>query len=823
VAQIIVDNSELAALARTNEISDPLASAKGRLWDVSAIEEVRWDKQYPYQLLVLRSTGGRSYVRAGTYTLPIPPQAIQGTWRFAIATTGLLDGIQEEHSGIPFRPIILQATTGVLPARGAHLVPPVDPAQSIFAGTVLAATAATSNFTAASVGGQIGLRPSISDADFAPGAALSRGTGYYQFEVLKRFLEAYAELKKTAAGKPYRLALAMWKTREVLLVTPTDFFFSKVASANPHRWSYTLSLKAWGRVDLEAPRPTSVTPRAKSRDPAVLKRVVAAIDLARRGVADLHGVFQGVRQDINAALFEPLREVALFCKDALGLPLTAADLPVNVIRDAKAAIVQAAGARSTADAIADALAGLPQRVRTEIDALIAGVRALAIRSGKADTLAAGPVISAMDPDPANKILENPTLAYPLFAAIRVGDLHLAPSTTSLIVGERERVRSFDRAEFEARRDSLAALRISAADALGAGSEAYDEVHGRPSAPPREPTETDFEALAHLDSAIQSLDTLVASDSSREPSPEYAYIAALAAQSGIMFATARSKFVVPFPYGASLEGLAARYLGDPDRWHEIAAINNLAPPYIDEEGFDVPLTTNPGPGEVTVASAGQLAPGQLVWISSSAAPKAVRRVVSVLERAPGTVVVELDGDPDLSAYRANEGAAIHGFAPNTVNSLGVLAIPSPDEPDDGGTSPRPVPGVDERLDDPFALAGADLLLTQEGDPAITPDGDWKYAVGLACVVQRFLTFVRVPRGTITRSPTYGFPLKPGQSTADVSATEIVAAARALGQFDPIFSSISSAAVHKNGPIAALAVEVAVEGGKRRLPVVVEVKR
>ncbi len=70
-----------------------------------------------------------------------------------------------------------------------------------------------------------------------------------------------------------------------------------------------------------------------------------------------------------------------------------------------------------------------------------------------------------------------------------------------------------------------------------------------------------------------------------------FVAGLAQQAGIFFNIPKSKYAVPMPYGHSLERLALQYLGNANRWHEIATLNNLRDPYIDEEGFAIALLTN----------------------------------------------------------------------------------------------------------------------------------------------------------------------------------------------------------------------------------------
>jgi hypothetical protein len=178
------------------------------------------------------------------------------------------------------RPIVLQGTTGVLPGRvvGAQLGGRrgFTAVESIFAGTIRAAQ---------NVGPRVGTfnnthkRATIQNTDVTNGS-LKNTTGYGQFLLLQQFLESYARIKKTAAGRDYRLGFAHWKNQAVYLVTPVSFDASQTVGS-PMETTYSLSLRAWRRISLDrsAIATNDFTPVA--RTPGALQQLQKRLNDAR--------------------------------------------------------------------------------------------------------------------------------------------------------------------------------------------------------------------------------------------------------------------------------------------------------------------------------------------------------------------------------------------------------------------------------------------------------------------------------------------------------------------------------------------------------------
>lgn len=764
----------------------------------SSIDASRWNKNFPYQLMILERIGGSYAMTHDVFTLPIPPTDMTISTPFAISTAVTLGGIVEEHNGAPLRMINFNGTTGVTPLRGsAQGAGQKSVVTGIFAGTVSAISR-----TVANVKTFVGAGPPLNLMDESDEAL--KGTGYYQFRLLQKFLESYVTLKKQGKSK-LRLGLAIWKDQAVYLVTPVDFTVRRSAQS-PWEYLYSLSFKAWGRITLGIPGPDHNDAfKPVSRDPNAFAQVLNKISDGRRILQGAADVLGAVNADIQKLLYEPLREVTLFCKDAIGLAATAADFPDSIWNSLKGAVIQAT------DDYAE---------------LGADIEALGVKSGKAeskdgDTDTSNDALNGAEPGNG---LFNGRGDFDLRDKILPSELNLSPALQASISAEKERVRSMSRLDFEKIRDQLNEFQVQFSDAIGAGSDSYNATYGRStSASTRVPTPDDFEALFALNQVILELNRLAASSTIGQPTPTTVdAVAGMASAAGIAFTTPVSKLAVPFPYGSSLEQLSAQYLGDPNRWHEIAALNGLRQPFVDEEGFELPLLVNGNGNQISVADARQLFVGQPVTVSSNNTSRTSRRITAIDRVAADMAILTLNGDPDLDRFTTLAQASLHAYLPDTVNSQQLIYIPSQLESDAEEFFTKSIPGVDE-FDQLIAAGGMDLLLTQNGDLAVTPDGDCRLATGLTNLIQRIRIALGTPRGSLLHHPDYGLGLVVGASTADLDAHQMLATLEDMFKNDPAFSGVSGVSILKTGPAIRVAMSVGIAGTNQTIPLTVDIRR
>lgn len=825
------------------------AAAGGRLgkddakdggWQTAAVDETGWNKLFPYQFVLLEK-GNADYtiVSGQVFTLPVPPQALSISTPFAITGSVTLGGYLEEHNGAPIRNISIRGTTGVAMARGT---PPQTQSfglgGAIFAGTLNGLNQVAGSINTA-VGGSQSKPNLISDADDIKSTtgSLNGRTGYFQFMMLRNFLEAYVNLKKSRAGQKYRLALAIWKDKEFYLVTPLSFELMR-DSTSPLEYTYSIQLKAWRRWVPNQNRPSQSTHAPVVRNANALAQVLSRVQAGRRALQGLKSVLTGFRADVDTVLFGPIRELGLYVKDTIGVGLALADLPVNIIKDAKHSILQAASVTNDFDAFRRGVNSSPGQVQAEVQDIGRRLRNLSAISGIAAT-GADPVppvgvsrqaentgsLGADEADPANKLFDDPDVNPDFFASVTVGSLNLKPVVAKRIVEERRRVQLMTRLDFEQRRDAIIKLAADYADSIGVGNSTYSTVFNRGvPASTRTPTDDDWDILFQLNNVALEFNRMAASTAvdDRQRLTAMEYIAGQASRSGIDFTVPQSAFSVPFPYGATLEVLSARYLGTPDRWHEIATLNSLRAPWVDEEGFKRSLLVNGAGNDIQITDISGVVVGQPVWISSTNQIREKRRVTAIRSLSPSVHVVSLDGDPDLSRFTTAASAEIFSFLPGTVNSLQLIYIPSPTPPPGVDLEPRPNPSIDE-FEQLLKVGGVDLLLTESGDLAVTKDGDCRLAQGLANIIQRVRLALDTPLKSMMRHPDFGFGIEVGSSTADVSAESILRAARATFAGDPTFSGIISASIQKSGPSLSIGMNVGVNGYSQLVPLTFRVRR
>jgi hypothetical protein len=799
-------------------------------WAAPESELARWSKLYPYQLLVLEAVPAQD--KSVTYrihpdwefTLPLPPEAYKKGMPFAITTSASQRGVVTEHGGAPFRIISIRGTLGGLPARGtgnqrsvgARILDGVAPATL----DRLRGIKNDAESVLASAAGTVVTNPNVHEAKEFEGSVKSappvaKTSGFYQARLLQNFLEAYVGIKMTSAGKNLQMAVATWKDQEVLLCDPVDLNIDRVAQ-RPLEYLVDITLKAFRRVKIDGSAANFQLESPIRLDPNALARAMNSLEAARRVLQGVDQLAAAVVGDVTRLLFEPLRELLLVVKDAVGAAVSVADLPRALRDELRERWITTEAERSILGDPAGAFQdGLADR-RREAGTAGGEIRPLTTTRQAEDRrrlLATSPAVKSYDAGDVE-----------LLRTIDVAQLRPPPALQRKINGEKDRVRQMRRADYEERRDKLVVLANRLAAAVGASTPEIAATYGISVAVVKPaPSHSDHETLRAIDAVVGVFDQFAATangEPTRGPT-SVEVMAGLARRSGIAFTTPTSKFAVPMPSGYTLPQLAQLYLGNADRYHEIVALNGLAEPFIDEVGFELPLLTNAGPDRVLLAGVEhQLYLGQPVTLGSTAVRRTSRRILQLVETGGNTVII-LDGDPDLAQYQVVDGAVLHAFLPDTVNSRQLIWIPSQDEPDEDSWITKAIPGVD--IWDPMvAVGGADLLLDSTNDVVITPDGDAPLATGLVNILQELRILLEVELGKLALHPGFGLGVKVGGSTADLDPKTVVATVKRTLADHPAVLRVETANVSKRGPLVTINATVILTGTTTPVPVQFEVR-
>ena len=796
-------------------------------WFYPELDTTRWNKLYPYKFIVLEashgSNGKTNYSESPnwSFTLPFPPESVNISVPYAIDLGATLGGIHAQHNGVVFKNIQISGTTGVVPLKGAAPPKQFSIATSIFGGTI-DQISRTVGSAIALVGGTVDQNV-VSDQSFQSEQVIGRTTGYAQTLLLEQFLSNYATMKRSSKGAKYRLAFAQFKEQKVWLVEPISFNMGKSAGS-VYEYPYQIQLKAYGQAETDI----SVNPGNEFR-PAVLDAnalglMMQSIQKARETVYNGQQILRAVAGDIDNFFFEPVRKLSLFMKEVASSSLTFADFPKAILSSCKSTVIAYIGLQESTGGLVQSYKDVGPETVAAVEAILELVRG----SNKSDVRTGNPYRPNNAPspffnqlnesDPANFPFKNPNDYFEFFNSIPPAAVNLPPEAVRAMNNERRQVMKLRRADFEEMRDNFVTFLTDFEASVGAGDTTYSDTYqtGQTSNPDRTPSEEDFELIFAINDLIEQTSKLACTNwTDRNQITGMDYVAGLAKGSGIAFKVPVSKFLVPFPYGSSLEDLARTYLGTPDRWLEIAQLNGLRTPYVDEVGFSLPLLADGNLNSVTVASSENLYVNQLVWLSSNTANKTQRHIVGI-ESFLTHCVITLDGDADLGDYEYLAGAALHAFLPATVNSMQVLYIPSDVQVDNDLFNTKDLPGVDDF--DPLVLGGGtDLLLDSSNDLIFTNDGDCPLAIGLANVIQNTRIRLTCVQGELNRHPLFGLPIRVGGSVADLTIEQLGQAVRNLFSDDPNYASVSNVAIAIKAPAAKISFNLDVPRYSSSVPV------
>lgn len=840
------------------------------------IDPTRWDKLFPYRFVVIdikdpskiykgrtskdaakifnqkqtRATaaGGLEYVltqeiRNGSWelNLPITPQMLRIADEFAINTTATMRGIVEEHNGVKFKTISASGTTGIWAQRPTIGGIPKSPTSigSIFGGTLSSFSNVLDDLKRVKKAFGGSHPASVTDAETPyrnPSTIFS--TGYYQALFMGQFLERYAQLKRDPKNKDLRLVFDIPKQNQSFIVTPLAFTLEQ-NQQKPMECIWNIQLKAWKRIELVSPPPASQ--QLPKLDANTFQRIVGTIRETRRTLGNSINLIKAVRSDFQKPL-NVLRQTALAVKDLGGLAITAVDLPRQLVDDFSSSI------KDSLTIIGNSFQRGPDG--GNIGTSATGVTASGLRAGTQEAragIAANQILAqsqkneglsqsavsggalglgasqSLETDQTKNIFSSPEEYYDLFDALDVDDLSLSREQKEAVNDEIERARLITIDNLREFRKEIETLALDISNNFGAGDSTFSSVYGRPD--PRNRvlpmTLEENEIIASLFEAVQMYDLLISTKQWDDFSVEspLEFVGGLASSSGIDFDQTESKLLVPVPFGLTIEEIAARYLRDPDKWVEIATVNKLTSPYIDEEGFTYNLLSNGDGRQVNVDdTAEQLYIGQKIVLKSNTVPAFTRKIINIEKIGLGNYLVSFDGLDDLDSLKTSEGATIRGYLPGTVNSQNQIYIPidAASQPDDRIKTPSHL-----EEDQLTRISKIDWLLTDDGDLAINQLGEFRLANGLNNLVQALKLMIRTQKGSLMRHLDYGLGIRHGISIADIEAGEIIKSMNEMVENDSRFSGIERIDIVLNGATLSIDMAVRVANGSGVVPITFEV--
>lgn len=821
--------------------STPWQQVDSKFFKFITIKPDRWDQLFPYRLIVIDTTKGNRVVngsattnivvkggsdnaivnfeplgRQWIYTLPITPQQLTITDQFAISTSATLRGVLEEHGGLKFKLVNAAGTMGVWPYRTSVASPPTSPTilQSIFGGTIEAfgnVVDQVSRVINTATSGHPANKPVTKRPEVSPQGANS--TGYYHAMALQQFLEQYAIAKMVPANAGWRLVFDIPKQNTSYVVTPMQYMWDQNAN-KPMEIMYKFQLKAWRRIDLQQ-KVSPTVPSIQAISPGILQRILNTISGARQVTSSSLNLIGAVRSDVESPL-NVLRQTSLFVKDLVGVAISVADLPFQVQRDYKSSI--AASMSILANSISST--NSDGAVRSSLNSVVAsqnrveGLTSSAVAGGQLGSQAS----INQQLDPSNNIFQNPEQNFTLMDQVPAFGLSLTDSQQAVIDQAIEDARQTSVDDLKRFRGVIQQLALQLSNSFGTGDAFYSKVYNQPAPGHRiQPITLDeYDILKSLYDVMQGYDILTATTQVDDlhKTTNMDYVAGLADLAGIPFNTVTSKILAPVPFGLSIEGIAMRYLGDAQRWIEIATLNNLRDPYIDENGFQLLLLSNATGRQITVDNIENLYIGQRVLLMSSTQTPSTRTILGIDRLSDTSFLLTMDGLPNLDNFVTADGAFLQAYLPGTVNSQQKIFIPSelpvPNDPNiiiPPSTAGDPLTG----------LSKVDWLLTDKGDLAVNNFGDFRYSSGMTNIIQCLKIKIGTKKGTMLLHPEFGLGVVPGVMNSDITVQDIYNSLSKLIEEDPRFQGLDNLQVTLNGPTLGLNMGVVLAGQQGVFPV------
>ena len=798
------------------------------------LDQKDFNKIYNYEFVIWNTKTKKRY----SIFLPMAPQSISVDAPAASTLTATMKGIVEDSNGSPLRRIAVVGTSGINwtpPMRATHQESALAKnLEYAFKNTIGAVKEAKSAFgkavSAFSGGNDTPPKPAPLNRDTTD-PIVTANTGYVFFHELARFFDFYLALKKNVGGKDYRLSFNMYKDKMYYDCILGGFSFTKPPGTTEYQ--YRINLTAYARRDdpkgeRQVTQPNYLATQVDSL--SQLAGITEGLKRSRLALCAANGVLTGIKGDIQDTLLTPLNQAVLLAKELADEKQTLLDFKDSIRNDTSF--------KSAFKSLSVQYKRLGGKALGDTQHLSSTQMAKALATTENSKKADGAPLE-LTSDIVDVIFSDPNKYAVLFDSVNVNDMPLSGEVKDQLSLITDKIKAMTVDDFIKNQESMVTAANSISIAFGGGDPTADALlNGAVSSSLIEymaanPANADgttnltpenIEILSSINDAIMATSSLINLYKSLQPGPtnDYAeFYKEYAQANGIQYSDSSSKFYVPFPYGSTLEQLALQYLGSPSAWIEIAAINGLKAPYIDELGYFIPLLAAGAGHSVSIASADRLYVGQIIELSSDAVIAEMHKIKKIDQISAVQVILTLDGAADLAKFQIADLPQLHAYLPDTVNSSRMIAIPSTDQVNVPGYF-RPSPNSPEDLGVIGRIAKVDFLLQSDGSMVFV-GGDIKLAVGYQNLVQAAMLKLMTRRGSLVHDPSFGNPIFAGAAVADININALMDSMRSMFTEDSRFSGVQAARIALNGPAAVMEILVGVSGSDVHLPLSVELPK
>jgi hypothetical protein len=425
--------------------------------------------------------------------------------------------------------------------------------------------------------------------------------------------------------------------------------------------------------------------------------------------------------------------------------------------------------------------------------------------------------------------ENINKFYDLFSIWPVSSIPLNKKENGLVNSKVNSVKGLTKSNFLQIRSVLYKYRDKIADSVGIIDVDFNRVYKRVAGTKTHTLDySDVYNTMYFQDSIKLVNAIMVSLASKEQKPIDPFLLAKqnAKNPAFDISSYSSGKLVKFCYGDDLPQLAQKYLGNSDKWIEIAIANGLKPPYVDEVGEKIFISSAnlniivvPRVDSMGKLNTEKLHYNQPIYIKSSVERFPDQRVISdVLDNPVAqTITLTLGGIKDLDKYHVNDDAYIRVFKPNTINSNFFILIPTNDKGIAQGG--KELPWFLQTLPDDEKGMKIDLYLDENKSIKFNSSSDFELSYGLANAVQAIMLKITTDQGTVKRHPNFGIPIQIGKKNTQVDQVRgiIINSIISMIQKDRRFDRLENISVEYKETVFYIKLKVKLAGGRVSIPI------